>query len=119
MFSPTVPPLEAPSGVSWSAIKSISVQVSWQAVENADIYTVTLTETEGADQRGLCPFSSHTVSVDTTSLSVVVGQNHDDMLRAYTTYSITVVAESDVWPSGSSTGSETIMFTTTQTSIHM
>ena len=97
---------------------STSVTVSWQAVENADRYTVTLTETEGADQLGMCPFSSYTASVDTTSLSVVVGKN-DDILRTYTTYSITVVAESDVWPSGSSTGSETIMFTTTQTSIHM
>ena len=119
MFSPTVPPLEAPSGVTVSDRESTSVTVSWQAVENADRYTVTLTETEGADQLGLCPFSSHTASVDTTSLSVVVGQNDDDTLRTYTTYSITVVAESDVWPSGSSTGSETIMFTTTQTSIHM
>ena len=119
MFPPTVPPLEAPSGVTVSARKSTSVQVSWQAVENADRYTVTLTKTEGASQLGLCPSSSHTVSVDTTSLSVVVGENDDNMLRAYTTYSITVVAESDVWPSGSSTGSETIMFTTTQTSMHM
>ena len=124
---------------------STSVQVSWQAVENADRFTVTLTKTNGTDQLGLCYFCSlivsvnrtschnisvnttschnvsvdttscHSVSVTTTSLRVVVGQTDDDMLRAYTTYSITVVAESDVWPSGSSNGSEPVMATTTQT----
>ena len=115
MFSPTVPPLEAPDGETVSGRESTSVLVSWQAVENADRYTVTLTSTEGADQLGLCSSFYHTVSVDTTSLSVVVGQQN--MLRAYTTYSITVIAESDVWPSGSSSDSEPVMATTTQTGI--
>ena len=116
MFSPIVPLLEAPDGVTVSARGCTSIQVSWQAVENADRYTITLTTTEGADQSGLCPLSSHNVSVNATSLSVILGQTDDIMLRAYTTYSITVVAESDVWPSGSSNGSEPIMITTTQTS---
>ena len=115
-ISPTVPPLEAPDGVTVSIRESTSIQVSWQAVENADRYTVTLTMTEGADQLGLCPLSSHNIiSVDTTSLSAIAGRT-DDMLRAYTTYSITGVAESDVWPSGSSNGSEPVMATTTMTS---
>ena len=84
-----------------SDVESTSVRVSWQAVENADRYTVTLSQTMGDDQLGLCREDSHTVSVDTSSLSVVVGQTDDDMLRAYTTYSITVVAESDAFCSKS------------------
>ena len=97
-----------------SDVESTSVRVSWQAVENADRYTVTLSQTMGDDQLGLCREDSRTVSVDTSSLSVVVGQTDDDMLRAYTTYSITVVAESDVWKCSKS--SDPIAVTTTQTS---
>ena len=78
-----------------SDVESTSVRVSWEAVEDADRYTVTLSQTMGDDQLGLCREDSHTVSVDTSSLSVVVGQTDDDMLRAYTKYSITVVAESE------------------------
>ena len=101
---------------------STSVTVSWQTVEDADRYTVTFTQTMGNDQRGLCPSSSHTasVSVDTTSASITVGQDvdigDDDMLRAYTTYSITVVAESDVSGRISSEGSVPVTVTTAQTS---
>ena len=47
----------------------------------------------GDNQLGLCPEASHTVAVNTSSLSVVVGKTEDGMLRAYTTYAITVVAE--------------------------
>ena len=81
-------------------------------MENADQYTVTLSQTMGDDQLGLCREDSHTVSVDTSSLSVVVGQTDDDMLRAYTTYSITVVAESDEF--GNSRPSEHVIVTTGQ-----
>ena len=99
---------------------STSVTVSWQAVEDADRYTVTFTQTRGNDQLGLCLGASHTanVSVDTTSASNTVGQDveigDDDMLRAYTTYSITVVAESD--ERISSEGSVPVTVTTAQTS---
>ena len=86
--------------------------MSWQAVEDADRYTVTLSQTMGDDQLGLCHEDSHTVSVDTSSLIVVVGQTDDDMLRAYTTYSITVVAESDAFCTKSG-----IMVTTNQTGV--
>ena len=116
VFSPIVPLLEAPDRVTVSARGCTSIQVSWQAVENADRYNVTLTTTEGAGQLGLCPSSSHIVSVNTTNLSVTVGQTDDDMLRAYTTYSVTVVAERDTWPYRSSNGSEIIMTSTTQIS---
>ena len=112
-YGTIVPPPEAPRGVVVSDVGSTSVQVSWQAVEDADRYTVTFTETMGDDQLGLCS-ETHTVSVDTPSLSVVVGQTGDDMLRAYTTYSITVVAVSDV--RHSSEDSEPIAFNTPQTS---
>ena len=118
----TVSPLEAPDGVMYDE-GSTSVTVSWQAVEDADRYTVTFTQTRGSDQLGLCPSSSHmaSVSVDTTSASISVGQSVDpnirDMLRAYTTYSITVVAESDVSGRISSEGSVPVTFTTAQTSM--
>ena len=104
-----------------SDIGSTSVTVSWQAVEDADRYTVTFTQTMGDDQLGLCPSSSHIaiVSVDTTSASIAVGQDvgrdDDDMLRAYTTYSITVVAESDESEQISSGDSVPVTFTTAQT----
>ena len=105
--------LTPPHGVVVSEVESTSVEVTWQAVHNADRYTVTLSQTMGDDQLGLCPEDSHTVSVNTSSLSVVVG---DDMLRAYTTYSTSVVAESDVWCS--SQNSDSFTFSTTQTSMY-
>ena len=97
-----------------SDVKSTSVRVSWPAVDDADRYTVTLSQTMGDDQLGLCSEASQTVAVNTPCLSVVVGQTEDDMLRAYTTYSITVVAESAVW--GRSQLSNPVTLITTQTS---
>ena len=96
-----------------SEVQPHSVQVSWQAVEGADMYTVTFTQTMGNEQQGLCS-ASHSVSVSTegSSLSVVVGE--DDMLRAFTTYSITVVAVSAVL--GTSGDSQPVTVTTEQTS---
>ena len=97
--------------------------MSWQAVEDADRYTVTFTQTMGNDQLGLCPSSTHmpSVAVATTSASIAVGKSVDpnirDMLRAYTTYSITVVAESDVSGRISSEGSVHVTVTTAQTSM--
>ena len=101
-----------PEGVSVSEVQPHSVRVSWQAVEGADTYTVTFTQTMGDQQLGLCS-DSHTVSVSTEgpSLSVVVGEN--EMLRAFTTYSITVAAVS---VSGSSEDSQPMTVTTAQTS---
>ena len=100
-----------PEGVSVSEVQPHSVRVSWQAVEGADTYTVTFTQTMGDQQQGLCS-DSHSVSVSTEgpSLSVVVGE--DDMLRAFTTYSITVVATGDV--QGSSGESQPVTVTTAQ-----
>ena len=74
-----------------SEIQPHSVRVSWQAVDGADTYTVRFTHTMGDQQLRLCS-ASHSVSVSTegSSLSVVVGE--DDMLRVFTTYSITVTA---------------------------
>ena len=119
----TVSPLEAPDGVMYD-VGSTSVTVSWQAVEDADRFTVTFTQTMGNDQRGLCTSASHTASVSvatTTSASIAVGQDveigDDDMLRAYTTYSITVVAESDESERISSEGSVPVTVTTPQTSM--
>ena len=94
-----------------SEVQPHSVRVSWQAVEGADTYTVTFTQTMGDQQQGLCS-DSHSVSVSTEapSLSVVVGE--DDILRAFTTYSITVAASDAL---GSSEESQPMTVTTVQT----
>ena len=116
----TGPP--APSGVMVDGVDDNSVRVSWQTVDDADRYTVIFSTTQGNSQQGLCIFSIHRalVSVDapSNSASIGVGQMLElldtTMLRAYTTYSIAVVAESDV--TGSSEDSEPITVTTAQTS---
>ena len=103
-------------------VNDTSVRVSWQAVDDADRYNVTFTKTTANKQQGLCKAVNHiacvSVDVPNTSASIGVGQmlagNDTTMLRAYTTYSITVVAESDV--RGSSEDSEPVNVTTPQTS---
>ena len=108
--------MTAPDGVSVSEVQPHSVRVSWQAVEGADTYTVTFTQTMGTEQEGLCISSSHSVSVETVnSLTVVIMGEGDEMLRAFTTYSITVAAVSSVL--GSSVDSQPIRVTTAQTSM--
>ena len=101
----------APSGVVVNRRRITSVRVSWQGVEDADRYTVTLSKTLFYPyQRGICYQGSHIVSVVTSGLSFVVGRTADDMLRPFTTYSITVVAENNT--SGSSEPSDPVTFTT-------
>ena len=103
-------------------VNDASVSVSWQAVDDTDRYTVTFIKTMGNKQQGLCIFDIHkatvSVNVPSTSASIGVGQmlaQYDTtMLRAYTTYSITVVAESDM--RGSSEDSQPVTVTTAQTS---
>ena len=104
-------------------VDDTSVTMSWQRVDDADRYTVTFTKTRTTStQQGLCITADHVVSVSvdapSTSASIGVGQmlagDDTTMLRAYTTYSITVVAESDV--TGSSEDSEPVTVTTAQTS---
>ena len=100
----------APTHVVVNETKPTSVLLFWQAVEDANRYCVTLTQTV---EDNLCS-DSHNVSVNTSSQSVVIGENDKDMLKAYTTYSITVVAMSDVW--SGSRESNPIIITTNQTS---
>ena len=108
--------LSAPSGVVSSNRRTTSVRVSWQEVEDADRYIVTLSKTIGSHiQRGLCHAGSHIVLVATSGLSVVVGHTAEDMLRTFTTYDITVVAEN---VSGSSEPSYPVRFTTKPTSVY-
>ena len=71
-----------------SDVQPTSVRVSWQAAENADRYNVTLSITQS---KGICVL----LSVVTSDLSIVVGQTAEDMLRPYTTYSVTVGADND------------------------
>ena len=98
--------------------ETTSVRVSWEAVEGADYYTVLFSAAVGDDQEGLCRNEPHsasgTVYGSTASIGVKedVGSNVTSYLRAYTTYSVTVVAFSDVW--GRTVGSEPITFTTPQ-----
>ena len=101
---------------------SVSVIVSWYAVDDANRYIVTLSQVLGTDRDGLlCHTDSHTVtqSVDapstTDSIAVGGGVNSTvtDMLRAYTTYEVTVKAVSDV--RGSSQTSESRRVLTPQT----
>ena len=107
--------MTAPDGVSVSEVQPHSVRVSWQAVEGADTYTITFTQTMGDQQLGLCS-DSHSVSVETVNgLTVVIMGEGDDKLRAFTTYSITVAAVSAVL--GSSEDSQPMTVTTAQTSM--
>ena len=100
--------------------ESSSVRVSWEAVEDADYYTVSFSAAVGDDQEGLCRDDSHSanvtvVDVPTASITVGeddVGSNDTSSLRAYTTYSVTVVAFSDKW--GKTAGSEATRLTTLQ-----
>ena len=102
-------------------VDDTSVRVSWGTVDDADRYTVTFSTTHGNSQQGLCIFNIHRalVSLDapSTSASIGVGQMlallDTTMLRAYTTYSITVAAENDA---GSSEDSVAATVTTAQTS---
>ena len=99
---------DAPGGIVVSDVEPTSVRVSWQAAENADRYNVTLSKIQG---KGRCPSDSHTVSVVTSHLSVVVGQTAEDKLRPSSTYSITVGAVNDSIKYG-----YPAMLTTSQTS---
>ena len=81
-------------------VETTSVSVSWDAVNGADRYTVTFIGAIGDEQEGRCRSSTHnasiTVDAPSTNASIDIGQNVKesvtDMLRAYTTYFITVVA---------------------------
>ena len=102
-----------------AAAESSPVTVSWRAVEDAYRYTVTFSQVQGTNQQGLCPSGSHTASTTVdgvTTASIPVGEDvetTDDMLRAYTTYAVTVVAVSDA--RGTSSPSDTETVTTPQT----
>ena len=123
LSSHTVNPLAAPSGVMVSVVDDTSVRVSWQTVDVADRYTVTFSTTTGNSQQGLCAVYFHiarvSVNAPSTSASIGVGQMLDEhdttMLRAYTTYRITVVSESNA--RSSSEPSNPVTVTTAQTGV--
>ena len=112
----------APSGVMVDGVDDTSVRVVWRAVDDADRYTVTFTKTIGNNQHGLCIFNIHIahVSVEAPNISASIGVGQmlalvdTTMLRAYTTYSITVVAENDAGSSSEESVATTV--TTAQTS---
>ena len=83
-------------------VGTTSVSVSWDAVNDADRYTVTFTRATGDEQEGVCTMSTHTASVTVNAPSITasinIGENVEsvtDMLRAYSTYFITMVASND------------------------
>ena len=100
-------------------VDSTSVTVSWEAVADADRYTVTFTRATEDDQQGVCPGGTHSASVlvdvPSTTASIDIGQNVEkdvsNMLRAYSTYFVTVVAMNG---GGSSAESEQILVLTPQ-----
>lgn len=100
-------------------LKPLSVRVSWEVVEEAERYTITFTKAKGIYQEGLCQHGSHTasLSVDALNATIHVGSDVEfhvpTTLRAYTTYHITVVAESDKLCSSRS--NDNISLTTPQT----
>ena len=111
----------SPESVIVEEVETDTVRVLWEAVEDADYYTVSFSQAVGDDQEGLCRDDPHSANVtvdDVPTASIAVGEDvgsdETSMLRAYTTYSVTVVAFSDVW--GRTVGSEAVTFTTTQTS---
>ena len=107
-------------------VDDTSITVSWQTVDGADRSTVTFTKAmTTSNQQGVCIPSEHVVSVSvdapstsTSRISASIGvgklleREDTTMLRAYTTYSITVVAVNDV--TGSSKDSVAITVTTAQ-----
>ena len=117
----TEPPPDPPQDVRVVDVEPVSVTVSWQTVEDADRYIVTFSQATGNDQQGLCS-TSHTASVTVTTspASIDVGQDVEsattDMLKAYTTYFITVASVSDVLGRGGD--SEPSPHTTIQTSMY-
>ena len=83
--------------------ETTSVRVFWESVGDADSYTVTLSQAQGAEQEGLCSTESHSLTrleIMDTSASVHIGQNvgpsETRMLKAYTTYVVTVKTVSAV-----------------------
>ena len=112
--------LGSPEGVLVGVSETGSIRVSWEAVENAEYYTVSFSQAAGDDQEGLCRGDSHSASLNVTdnasfiSVGDNVGSDETHILRAYTTYSVTVVAFSDVW--GRTVGSEAFSVTTPQRS---
>ena len=102
-------------------VGTTSVSVLWDAVNNADRYIVTFTRTTGDEQGGVCTGATSThnasVTVDAPSIiaSITIGQDVEEdvanMLRAYSTYFITVVASN---AGGNSGDSEQISILTSQ-----
>ena len=119
----TESPPATPEGLMLGTVNSTSITVSWEAVTDASSYTVTLTRATGTDQQGECT-GSHiaSVSVDVPVINASVDIGYDvestatDMLRAYSTYFITVVAVSDA--GGPSEDSDPISIFTPQTGIN-
>ena len=115
-FLPVAPP-SPPIGVDVANIQPHSLNLSWDAQSGVYSYTVQYTKIQGASQLGECKNSTHSGSVSTTdaSTSITVQGSGDDMVRVFTTYSITVTAVTV--NRNSSAPSTAVLVTTAQTGL--
>ena len=116
----TVAPPDPPSNVRVTNIQPHSVDLMWDTQSGVASYTVQYTKTQGHSQHGECKSETHSGSVSTTdaSTNITVQGSGNDMLRAFTTYSITVTAASVTSLLGSSAPSTAVVVTTAQTGIY-
>ena len=98
-------------------IQPHSLNLSCDAQSGVYSYTVQYTKIQGASQLGECKNNTHSGSVSTTdaSTSITVQGSGDDMVRVFTTYSITVTAVTV--NRNSSAPSAAVLVTTAQTGL--
>ena len=104
-------PNPPPTDVMVSDVQPHSVRVTWSGHQPSQTsYTVTHNQLGGESQIGFCIKEPIHGSATTSNSDVVLG---GERLRAFTTYSVTVVAFSDSL--GWSCPSQEVVHTTTQT----
>ena len=89
---------DPPTGLAVSDIQPHSIRVSWDDQPDADSYIVQYNSLNfvGGIQLGVCSNETHSGSINTagSTTSIIVGEGRN-RLRAFTTYSFTVVAVND------------------------
>ena len=120
MFSCLPGPPGTPTGLSSTVMATAvppSVRLSWNAVSVADSYNVSFTRVTGSGQV-LCPTVRHSQEVmsDVNTVEIEVDEE-ETVLFAFSTYSYTVTAVSDIRSSSEPSSSETL--TTPQIGTHV
>ena len=111
-----VPAPSPPTGFRVTNIQPHSVDLSWDVQFGVERYIIHYSQVQGPSQMGACN-GTHSGSFSTIndSTRITVRGSGDDMLRAFTTYSITVTAVRVTI--GSSAPSVPVHVTTAQTGI--